>query len=144
VKKGMSLLGRLRGKEKVSFPSSRDVDRDEARRDREEQKRAEHEAYNLEFKRARVERMKRRGRSAGSVTLGDRLEKFASTPSKSSSPRSSGGSHRGYGTRGNANPFGSMFDSGISYGGPTQFKMKKGKKSKVKKFDMFDNWGYMK
>lgn len=59
------------------------------------------------------------------------------------SPRERGRTR--YKIKDNYNPFGSMFDSGMSsWSGPTQVRIKKGKGKKVKEMDMFDNWGLMK
>ncbi len=109
-------------------------------------------AYDKAFKKARIERIKKQGRSAGSITFSDRLNNF-SQPSN-------------YQIHNNYNPFGNMFDTGMKYkskpsksnsskkytiiGGKaypiagTKSKKKKKKSSSSKGYDMFDNWGYMK
>ena len=118
----MGWLGRLTGKEKVKFPSSRDVRKDEARQERESLKADERRIYaeakkeaTIErakaFKQARLERARKLGHEAGSTTWADRLSKMASAPPQRSSPRRA----TRYSTSNNYNPFGSMFDTGMDY-----------------------------
>lgn len=174
----MGWLGRITGKEKVKFPSQRDVERNKVRQDRESLKADERRIYaeakkeaTIErakaFKQARLERARKLGREAGSTTWSDRLSKMASAPPQRSSPRRA----TRYSTSNNYNPFGNMFDQGISYDGPnynqsfprvkssrTKYAVvggkaypvaggKKKKKRSSKRssgdMDMFDNWGLM-
>jgi len=163
----MGLLGKLFGKENVKFPSSRDVERNEARDDRRAWKQEQKEAYREEFRKARLERLRGDARKAGSTNLSDRLNRMASPPS--SSQRVYRQPAKRYSTTNNYNPFGNMFDSGMDIspmstraakryavvGGKAYPIAGKGKKKKKRRksggsglafsgFDMTDNWGLMK
>jgi len=90
-------------------------------------------AYDKAFRKARIQRMSEKGRAAGKNTLADR---FSS-----------------YNISNNYNPFGSMFDTGMSTPKRRSPSKKKKKKKSTKRrsssssgggYDMFDNWGYMK
>lgn len=150
-------------------PGTRDIDdirrapkiktRLESKQDRAEWKKQQREIYQQEFRKARLERIRKEARQAGHITLGDRLEKFSRGV----------GSPTPHKVKNNYNPFGSMFDTGIGYKGSskpriakTKYKVISGKAypiasySKRKKkgkrrsssgfggFDMTDNWGLMK
>jgi hypothetical protein len=112
--------------------------------EKQEWKRQQKEAYQKAFHESRLKRMAEQGHKAGSTTIGDRLGRMAS---QQPSHRTNRSSKTHYRFKDNANPFGSMFDSGIGYNsgwsGPTQVKMKSNVK-KVKSMDMFDNFGFMK
>ena len=142
--------------------------KEERRQDRREWKQQQKDIYKQEFRKARLERIKQDARSAGKTTIGDRLSSFASAsqPAKRSSGKMRPATS--YRIKNNYNPFGSMFDTGINYKGPSRSKTSKkyaviggkaypvasiGKKKKKRKrssssgfrgFDMTDNYGFMK
>lgn len=167
----MGLIGKIMGKEKIRFPSSGDVEREEARQERREQKRAERTAYREEFRKARIARMRTEGKRAGGTTWSDRLENFSKSvgPAPTKQRRSRPVKYySSYSPQRNYNPLGSMFDTGMNYGRPHKKTMggkrfaviggkaypiagkKKGKRKKkspgfgIGGFDIADNWGFMK
>ena len=82
------------------------------------------QAYQDAYQKARVKRETERGRRAGSTTWDDRLNNFTHHPTRRQS-------YTSYKTQDNYNPFGSMFDTGISYGKPPSRK-KSSSKTKYK------------
>lgn len=129
------------------------------RLEKRERQREARRQYQIEYEKARhqaiITRKRREGRRAGSVAPIDRLAGLGGMSS--------------YSTRGNYNPFGSMFDTGMPYrkpyksgtkrkpkqyavvGGkaypvatPSTPRKKKPKRKKTSGMDMFDNYGFFK
>jgi len=115
-----------------------------------EQRKLEKQAYRKAYNEARIKSAKQRGKQQGSMTIGQRFDRAASQIRI-----------QPYTTRNNYNPWGSMFDRGMSkpkatkpkyhvVGGkayPIAGSKKKSKKNTntgIGSFDMMDNWGFMK
>jgi len=73
---------------------------------RKQRRLEEKEAYQRAYQEARVKRMTKEGRRMGGMTWGDRLDRFSQGFSVPSGRR--------YKTSGNYNPFGSLFDTGMT------------------------------
>jgi len=110
----------------------------------EKEKKEARKVYREELSKARINRAKKAGRQAGSITFNDRLNNLSRGFSFPSS----------YGTRRNYNPFGSMFDTGLNKQvrkNKTKYPIAKSSKKKKKKsssrsisgFDITDNWGFL-
>jgi len=118
----------------------------------EKEKKEVRKVYREELSKARINRAKKAGRRAGSITFNDRLNNLSRGFSFPSS----------YGTRMNYNPFGSMFDTGLNKQvrkNKTKYTIvnnkaypiaKSSKKRKKKSssrsasgFDITDNWGFL-
>jgi len=118
--------------EKRNKPLMREERRVERRRDRIEWKQQREKAYKEEYRKARLERIKKNAREAGSTSIADRFNKAADKIQI-----------KPYSTKNNYNPWGSMFDMGMSRP-PTKKTKKKKSSTGFGGFDMLDNWGYMK
>lgn len=75
------------------------------REESRERKQEYRQAYQEAFHKSRIKREAGRGSRAGSMTLGDRVDRIAGPPSSS---------RKSYSPRNNYNPIGSMFDTGMS------------------------------
>lgn len=155
----------VRELQREQAPTRWEQRRQERKEDREYYRkvRSEAKAARLEsFREARIKRAREIGRKQGGTTFGDRLSNLAAGPPRTQTRKPVGS---GYRIKNNYNPFGSMFDTGINYSSRrkssgTKYKViggkaypiagtgKKKKKSRSSggfgKYDVFDNWGFMK
>jgi len=127
------------------------VERDHRRAERIDLKREETKAYKREYKKARIERAGLKGKEAGSMSISDRFNTAAKQINI-----------KPYSTTNNYNPWGTMFDTGMTtpkrrtsskkyvikggkaypIAGATKKKKRKGKiNTGLGSFDMMDNWG---
>lgn len=141
----MGLLDRFRKEEKVHFVRNEDgevtrVTRNGHDVDYKESgwkstRQLEREYYQKHPEKRLTSRVVKAGRSFDKAVLSKMK------PIDMSYSRGERGRTR-YSVKNNYNPFGSMFDSGMNYN-IAPIRMKKSK-NKVRKFDMMDNWGFMK